>query len=104
MAKMISPRVSPLFIRRTETGLFLVDDQGRTIGGQLSTIVSNPQERPTFTVDFDIGHDVAWEGEDTPDQPALQAMFAAWAALSPANRARFTAALGLPAPSAGNLH
>lgn len=104
MARYTPPRIAPLFIRRTDFGLMLVDDQGRVIGGQLSTIISNPESFPTFSVDFAIGGDVAWEGDETPDAPALQAMFTAWAELSPANRARFITALSLPAPGAGDLH
>lgn len=103
MARPIPARVAPLFIRRTDLGIMLVDDQGRIIAGQLSTIVSNPGDRPTFGVEFAIGLDVAWEGDDFPDAPALQALFTAWAAMSPANRKRFANALDLAHYTVTNL-
>lgn len=95
MSVPVTAQVAPLFIRRGPLGLMLVDDQGRVVGGQMGTIVSQPDSYPTFTVDFGIGLDVAWEGEPMPDGPGLEAMFKAWAQLSTANRGRFIRALML---------
>ncbi|AYD87704.1 hypothetical protein [Caulobacter phage Kronos] len=91
----MTAQVAPLFIRRTRQGLMLVDDQGRVVGGQLGTIVSEPGDLTKFTVEFAIGLDVEWEGEAYPDAPGLEAMFKAWASLSLVNRGRFIRALML---------